>query len=122
MFVIYTILSLLGSASLVWMFYCLIQHGQLFDILFKWQNFLRKMDIKGTFKGLVLYKILGGCELCFAHFVSVILFIPYCFIMLQFSFDQLILSKWYFWIFWYLVYVPINTNLSLFFIKKLYAK
>lgn len=40
------------------------QEGQIFG---SWQSVLRQLNIKGHFKTAML---LGGCEICFAHFIS----------------------------------------------------
>lgn len=40
------------------------QEGQIFE---KWQSVLRYLNIKGYYKTAML---LGGCEMCFAHFIS----------------------------------------------------
>lgn len=105
-------LFIIGNASLAFLLYCSIQKGQWLDIILKWQTRLRNWDISGTTKGMVLHKILGGCELCFAHLISFVGFwflVAFCYHTVDWR-----------WVILYFVYVPTATNLSLYFIKKLY--
>lgn len=55
---------------------CFIYCFYFWTLKTKWyREMLRQLDIKGR---VFLYTILGGCELCFCHFIS-FLFIPICY-------------------------------------------
>lgn len=117
MFINLTLLFLVANASLAFILYCSIQRGQWLDSLFGWQKMLRNFDIAGTPTKILLHKILGGCELCFSHLVTFLFFWVYIIFMVLMNLG---FKNWYFWIVWYFIYVPIGTNLSLYFITKLF--
>lgn len=116
MFLLTTLLFIIGNAALAFILYVSIQKDQIFDLLFKWQNNLRKLDISGTKVGLVFYKILGGCLLCFSHFVSFIGFWLYLLFVLKLNAG---FPAFWMWIIIYFVYVPTSTTLSLYIHKIL---
>lgn len=119
-FLLYTIVSVIATASLAKILYFSIQSGQW---LGKWQNVLISLNEKGH-SGLT--KFLGQCEMCFSHFISFLSFWVYA------AFMNMVLNYWVttpidgwlpvvlFNIMWYLAYVAITTNLSLYFITKLF--
>ncbi|ROI05445.1 hypothetical protein EGI16_03400 [Chryseobacterium sp. G0240] len=117
MFIGITILFILGNASLAFILFMSIQKDQWLDKLFKWQKMLRDFDIKGTPTGMAAYKILGGCELCFAHLIS---FLGYWVYLVFIFLLQTEVRHWAIWVIFYFIYIPLTTNVSLFFIKKLY--
>lgn len=117
MFIGITILFILGNASLAFMLFMSIQQDQWIDKLFKWQKMLREYDLKGTASGMALYKVLGGCELCFAHLIS---FLGYWVYLVFIFLLQTEVRHWAIWVIFYFIYVPLTTNVSLYFIKKLY--
>ncbi|KAB1228444.1 hypothetical protein [Chryseobacterium viscerum] len=117
MFIGITILFILGNASLAFILFMSIQKDQWIDKLFKWQSMLRNFDVKGTPSGMAAYKILGGCELCFAHLISFMGYWVYLLLMFILKMDY---AHWFVLVIWYFIYVPLTTNISLYFIKKLY--
>lgn len=117
MFIVTTIFFITGNAALAFLLFMSIQKDQLFDKIFGWQRMIRNFDIKGTAAGTLLHHILGGCELCFAHFVS---FIGFWFYLILVHLLHSGFEYWIIWVIWYFLYVPITTILSLYFIKKLF--
>lgn len=104
MWLLYAILIMIGAAcfnNLVWIS---IQADQLFGA---WQNVLRKWDMDGN---TVPFKMLGGCETCTFHLLSLVEFIL-CACLLPSP-----VYGWY-WILAYLVFVPITSILSLLIFK-----
>ncbi|VXB02700.1 hypothetical protein [Chryseobacterium sp. 8AT] len=116
MFIVTTLMFIIGNAALAFILYMSIQKDQIFDLLFKWQNMLRKFDVAGTTNKLILYKILGGCLLCFSHFLSFIGFWLYLLFILELNAG---LPAFWMWIIIYFVYVPTSTTLSLYIHKLL---
>lgn len=116
MFLVTTLLFIIGNATLAFILYMSIQKDQIFDLLFKWQNMLRKFDISGTRTGLILYKILGGCLLCFSHLLSFVGFWLYLLFVVELNAG---FSAFWMWIIIYFVYVPTSTTLSLYIHKLL---
>lgn len=114
-FLLYTIISLLANASMAHMLYISIQDGQWLDKLFKWQYRLRKWNEAGKW----YVKPLGYCELCFCHMAGFIGFWFYCLFMI--CADMFPFSGWM-WALWYMIYVPLASALSLYFITKLYNR
>lgn len=120
-FLLYTILALLANACLAKIIFISIQPGQWLDRLFNWQKRLRQWDLEGkTF----LVKAGGYCELCFSHLITFISF--WCYLL----FSKAVLHAWLtaevkniiaavtINLIWYLVFISLGTNLSLFFINK----
>ena len=124
-FYLYSILALIANASVVKILYVSIQPGQWLDVLLKWQYRLQRWDLEGK---VFLSKAGGYCELCFSHFITVLGFVCYA------AFMQLAVGEWisaglsdmfsvvFVNLVWYLVYVSIGTNLSLYFIVKLFQQ
>lgn len=116
MFIVTTLMFIIGNAALAFILYMLIQKDQIFDLVFKWQNMLRKFDLAGTTNKLILYKILGGCLLCFSHFLSFLGFWLYLLFILELNAG---FPAFWMWIIIYFVYVPTSTTLSLYIYKLL---
>lgn len=124
-FLLYTLVAWLATASLTKVLHISIQHDQWLDNLLDWQNRLFQWDMHGrTF----LAKAGGLCEICFAHALAFISYWVYLIFMntvaglwLTDSIDNIILS-FFANVVWYLVYVSISTNLSLYFLVKLFQK
>lgn len=124
-FLLYTIMALVVNACLAKILYISIQPGQWLDKLLYWQYRLQQWDIEGK---EFLAKAGGYCELCFCHAVTVLGFLFYAFFM------NMAVGEWVtggvneFWIAcivnitWYIAYVSAGTNLSLYFIIKLFQK
>lgn len=113
-FLLYTLLAIIANACLAKLLFFSIQDGQWLDNLLNWQYRLRKWAEKGRW----FVKPLGYCEMCFAHFISLLGFVVYCVFM---SVAHLwTLPHWSLDITWYFAYVGISTNLSLYFIVKLF--
>ena len=91
-----------------------IQDDQWLDELFNWQYRLRKWSEQNKW----WVKPLGYCEMCFSHLMAVVGFIVYCLFMTQANLWSI--DHWVLYMVWYLVYVSISTNLSLYFIVKLF--
>lgn len=116
----YTIFFIIGSACIAQMLYFSIQSGQWLDKLFKWQKGLDNLFSKKS----LLEKPLGGCEICFKHWV-----IFFCFWVYYLFFktsdiawvtDSIMINiKPLYWItvcvinmFWYGLFVSCATYLS----------
>lgn len=124
-FLIYTIVAWLANACIAKILYISIQPGQWLDKLLNWQERLHKWDLQGY---EFLVKNGGLCELCFSHIVSFIGFWVYLLFM------QTVIGYWITApvdntiicmlvnVIWYLGYVAISTNLSLYFITKLFQR
>lgn len=124
-FLLFSVVALIANASLSKILYISIQSGQWLDSLFGWQNKLQKWDLAGH---QFLAKAGGLCELCFSHLITFISF--WCYVL----FMNQIVGYWIttpvdgwlpivlFNIMWYLAYVSIGTNLSLYFINKLFQE
>lgn len=124
-FLLYTTMALIANASLAKILHISIQPGQWLDKLLHWQYRLQQWDREGK---EFIAKAGGYCELCFSHAVTVIGFMFYAFFM------NVVAEVWVsdgqedIWtvlavnITWYIAYVCIGTNLSLYFIIKLFQK
>jgi hypothetical protein len=113
-FLLYTLLALVANACVAKIIFFSIQDGQWLDKLFNWQYRLRKWAEGNKW----WVKPLGYCEMCFAHLMAVLGFVLYSVFM---SAAHLwVLHHWLLGVIWYLVYVGIATNLSLYFIVKLF--
>ncbi len=124
-FLLYTTMALIANACLAKIGYISIQSGQWLDSLLHWQDKLQKWDMAGH---QFLAKAGGLCELCFSHLITFISF--WCYVL----FMNQVVGYWIttpvegwlpviiFNVFWYLTYVGIGTNLSLYFITKLFQK
>ena len=119
MFIAFTILFIVGNASLAFLLFISTQKGQWLDLIFNWQSMLRKFDLSGTRKGMMLHKFLGGCDLCFCHLISFFGFWAYVVFIIG---NDAGFRHWWMWIIWYLIYVPSSTNLGLYFTSKVYGK
>ncbi|WP_312208275.1 hypothetical protein [Empedobacter sp.] len=113
------IFYLLGVASFSFILFMSIQKGQWLDLLFNWQDKLRKWDVSGTKKGLFLSKIFGFCELCFSHLVS---FVAFWFLLVGVSMQYDLHFPIFIYVIWYFIQVPLQTVFNLFFITKLFKK
>jgi hypothetical protein len=124
-FILYTVIALLANASLAKILFISIQPGQWLDKLLDWQDRLQQWDMEGK---QFLAKAGGYCELCFSHLITFICFWGYALFM------NTVTGVWISAIspnlivtitinaIWYLVYVSLGTNLSLYFIIKLFKK
>lgn len=122
-FLLYTAMAILANACIVKILHLSIQPGQWLDTLLGWQGKLQRWDMEGK---IFRAKAGGYCELCFSHIISFAGFWVYVFFM------NTVLHMWvsaqidsvYGWILinltWYLVYISIATNASLYFITKLF--
>lgn len=115
-FLAYTIMAIIANACMAKILHVSIQPGQWLDNLLHWQQRLREWDINGN---VILAKALGYCELCFSHLVSVTGFMIYLSFMLL---NDLWVLGMYSSMIWYLLYVAVTTNVSLYFIVKLFEK
>ena len=122
-FLLFTIIAWLANACLVKILFISIQQGQWLDKLLNWQERLRRWDLRGK---EFLVKAGGMCELCFSHAVTFISFWAYMLVaneVLTYWITtpvSCMLPKVIVNVIWYLVYVSIGTNLSLYFISKMY--
>lgn len=124
-FLLFTMLAWLGTASLTKILYISIQPGQWLDKLLNWQERLRSWDLQGK---ELLVKTGGLCELCFSHAVAFVSFWAYVFFMHAVADywitdhldNALIIAAAN--VIWYLLYVSIGANLSLYFITKLFQR
>ena len=80
-FLLYTILFSLAGTCWVKVMNILIQPMQLFDQLFGWQKMLQRLHDSTNIKKQGLAKMLGDCEICFSHFMTMIWFFVYAFMM-----------------------------------------
>lgn len=125
LFLAYTIVAWIATASVVKVLHISIQPGQWLDKLLNWQQRLQAWDMNGN---EFAAKVGGYCETCFSHVLSFTAFWVYLFFM------NAVLGLWItdsvdaLWIkalangVWYLVYVSVGTNLSLYFIVKLFNR
>lgn len=125
LFILFTLIAWVGTASLSKILYISIQQGQWLDQLLGWQGRLYKWDLAGK---QLLAKAGGYCELCFSHALSFISF--WCYLIFSFEvahywiaepIDSLLLKILVSFL-WYLIYVSVSTNLSLYFITKLFQR
>lgn len=119
----YTATAWLATASLAKILFISTQQGQWLDKLLGWQHRLSRWDKNGH-SGLA--KMGGYCELCFSHALGFISFWVYLLLMRTAGGIWITDSIDSWWgcaaanLMWYLVYVSIATNLSLYFIVKLF--
>lgn len=115
-FIFTSVFFIFGTAFLANILHFITQEKQLLDLIFNYQKRLEKIGSKSGFINTALYKILGGCFICFSHFVSVISFVVFCcffvtkgewFSTLQ-SFSGIVINALY-----YLIYVTSSTSLSM---------
>ncbi len=124
-FLLYTIIALISNASLAKILFISIQRGQWLDKLLGWQNRLLRWDLEGLRS---LAKIGGYCELCFSHVLSFIGFWAYVLFMNKVAglwisaISPNMIVTITINLIWYLVYISLATNLSLYFIVKLFQK
>lgn len=124
-FLLYTMVAWLANAGLVKIIYISIQPGQWLDKLLNWQQRLQKWDMQGR----VFYAKAGGyCELCFSHVLTFAGFWLYVVFMnevvgywISAPVEGLLASIFVNFT-WYLAYISIGTNLSLYFITKLFER
>lgn len=124
-FLLYTVVALLSNAGIAKILHISIQPGQWLDTILDWQKRLQRWDMQGK---QFLAKSGGYCEICFSHWVSFAGFWVYSFFM------NMVLHTWVtdmspnivvtitINIIWYVVYVSLGTNLSLYFIVKLFSR
>lgn len=122
-FLLYTLVGWMANACLAKILFISIQPGQWLDKLLHWQDRLHKWDLQGK---ELLVKNGGLCEMCFSHMVTFVSYWCYVFFMhtaigywITDPVEQTavcILVN----IIWYLAYMGIGTNLSLYFITKLF--
>lgn len=110
-FIVYTVVFWLAVAGLTFMLWVSIQPGNWAE---KWQRKLRQWDVNGN---EFLYRVMGGCQLCFSHAIAQLSFLLYVALFFALEIWSLgIVGS----VIWYLVYISMCTNLNLFFITKLY--
>lgn len=110
-FIVFSLIFWIGVAGFTFMLWVSIQPGNWAE---KWQNKLRAWDLSGN---EFLYRVMGGCQVCFAHAVAQLSFLVY----LAFFFCLELWSMGFLGgLIWYGLYISISTNLNLFFITKLY--
>lgn len=99
MFLLILIISfLIMTPCLTYVLYIMIQPGQFLE---GWQKVLDKAYSYHRF----LEMFLGGCDKCFAHFISIITFI--IMFVLQLLVDKIEFAGW--WnVLLYFIYVPLN--------------
>lgn len=124
-FLLYTVMALLANAGMAMILYISLQQGQWLDKLLNWQHRLQLWDMEGK---EFLAKAGGYCELCFSHFITFVGFWPYAFFM-NYAADAWVTDNVastgiavLINITWYLFYVSIGTNLTLYFITRLFQK
>lgn len=118
-FLLYTLLFWVGTACAARVAYFSIQPGQWVDSIFGWQRMLDRLYASTQPWRRALEKILGGCEMCFSHFVA------FCSFWLYVIFAHQVLHFWitspvsgWGWkiivnIIWYLLYGSMGTILNL---------
>jgi uncharacterized membrane protein len=110
-FLVYTLIFWLAVAGFTLMLWVSIQPGNWLE---KWQKQLREWDLAGK---EFLYRIGGGCQICFCHAIAHISFLVYVAFFLA-------TGLWAFGIIgsviWFGLYICVSTNLNLYFITKLY--
>lgn len=122
-FLLYTLVAWMANACIAKILFISIQPGQWLDKLLNWQDRLHKWDLQGK---EFLVKNGGLCEMCFSHFLTFVSFWCYLLFMnaavgywismpVEHAFVSIIVNM-----IWYLAYVGIGTNLSLYFITKLF--
>lgn len=123
-FLLFTLIAWIATACMTKVLFFSIQDGQWLDSLFGWQKMLTRMGNDNS----ILYKPLGGCEMCFSHMIAFISFWIYVFVM-RIGFDMWVTDSIdSFWIaaaintIWYLVYVAISCNINLYFITQLFRE
>jgi hypothetical protein len=128
LFMMFTLMFVFSGAAFIKVLHISIQPFQWIDSLFGWQRMLNKLDQKNSILTHGLFKILGGCEVCFSHALSVIWFAGYCTcsnVFLGFWVSSLAsstLSCIIVNIVWYLVFVCSTSMAGLYFITKLFEK
>lgn len=76
-FLIFTLLFWAAHCAFLFFFFIMIQAGQALDILFNYQNLLRRFYASDkTWKNL-LGKAIGDCELCTTFWTSPLMFLLY---------------------------------------------
>lgn len=123
LFLLYTSISLIATASLSKIIFISIQPGQWLDKLLNWQERLNQWDMDGK---EFLVKAGGLCEICFCHTITFLSFWAYALFMntaldiwVTDNVDQLYVSV-VINLTWYLCYVSTGSTLSLYFITKLF--
>lgn len=106
MMVIFYLLLIVGLSCFNILLWISIQPGQW---LGGWQNVLREWDINGK---KAFYKMLGGCEVCTFHFLSLVEFIVTIVVAHH-------LLSWQMWLVSYFILVPITSIFSLLILKTL---
>ena len=109
--------------------YFSIQHGQWADLLFHWQRMLDHLyESKSKFKNY-MFKVLGGCIMCFSHaiaFVSFWLYLFFCLSIPKFWITDIVdyQNDWrgqiVFWginVIWYVIYMSITVTATALFVS-----
>lgn len=123
LFLLYTVLAWIATACIAKILYISIQPGQWLDKLLDWQKRLHQWDLQGKeFR----VKAGGMCELCFSHAITFMSFWIYTLFMnevlqvwVSMNVTNVMMSLLVNFI-WYICYVAIGSNLSLYFITKLF--
>lgn len=99
---IYTIIYIMAHAISIFFFLKMIGHGQLLDIILKWQKFL---DFTYNHKSIVVQfigKALGNCEMCTCFWSSFVSFFIYRSLATHLGIG--IINGWlglaWLWVFW----------------------
>lgn len=118
LFLLHTILWIIGVASFTKILHISIQDGQW---LGSWQRVLRKID---NSEWGALSKPLGNCELCFSHLITFLSFWCYLIFMSDLGLWAIhsdgFLMNAFLNLMWYIIYISIGTQLGLYFIVKLF--
>lgn len=122
-FLVWSFVFWLGTAATAKVIHFAIQPGQIFG---RWQHKLRTWDLQGTAWGTLLFKIGGGCAMCFSHAISLLSFPLYCIFLVKAvglwvpSWSGILIVDIVLNIVWFFLYVYISTVLALYFIAKLF--
>jgi hypothetical protein len=129
MYLLFTTAFVFAGAAFIKIAHISIQPMQWADAVFGYQKMLNRLyDSPKKLYNTLLFKILGGCEVCFAHFLAVLWFVGYVVC------STAILDYWvtdevhHAWqtiivnIVWYLLVVCSTSILGLYFITKLFEK
>lgn len=103
--IVYSIIGIIATASFTKLLYFSIQDEQIFGA---WQKVLLRLDRKGS----KLVKPLGWCETCFCLWLAMLSWGVF------FLSTPLHLGGW--WVLHYLIYTSITSNVSLYFLTKLF--
>lgn len=122
-FILLTIFYILANASFAKLIFVSIQQGQWLDLIFGWQKKLYNIGNKGGFLNNYIYKVFGGCSICFSRIFAFWGYILYYLIIGQIW--GYWLPEMYGWvsigvnIVWFFAVASITNVLAVLFINKL---